>query len=394
MTAFAGAAQAQSSVTVYGIIDMGIIGGNTVTAGPTSVAKTTGMGVITGGQSTSRIGFKGVEDLGGGVSAFFTIENKINPDTDTSLSSNRQTFVGLKKNGIGAISVGAQNTPIYDAVLASDPSGVNNMVGNLVTISSKGDQGALGANSGLANNAGYATRLSNTVVLKSDTFAGFTGRAMILAKNANSTETTYGNGVVAGVGGINNSSGFGLGVDYTWQKLNLTANYQSFKASANTNLITTAPVLFSAGGVVTGGTNVQDVGQYYAANYDFGILKAFAQYVSRKASDDMNTANYSKYSAYQFGVNSYITPVIQVWASGGFGKYSAMPSTLSTAPYIPGNQNIAAMQLGANYWMSKRTNLYAIYGQTANSNVAQASAAANTTSYNQNSYGVGVRHTF
>jgi len=395
VTAFAGAAQAQSSVTVYGVIDMGIIGGNANTNGSTATTKTSGFGVVTGGESTSRIGFRGNEDLGGGLSAFFTIENKIDPDSSTSLSTNRQAFVGLKKNGLGAISVGSQNTPIYDAVLATDPSGVNNMAGNLVTLSKKGSQTEQVASSGVSTNGAYATRLSNTVVFKTEKFAGFGARGMILASTANSTETATGNGTQTGAGGINNTTGWGLGLDYNWDKFNVTANIQNLRASSNTNTIATpAPVLFSAAGVVTGGTNVQDNGSYISAGYDFGILKAAYQYVSRKASDDTNTANYSKYTANQIGVTSYVTPTIQAFATAGMGKYVAMPATLSAAPYVPSAANLNAFQVGTNYWFSKRTNLYAIYGQTTTSNTRLTSATTPFTSYNQNNYGIGVRHTF
>jgi len=394
MGAFASTAQAQSSVTVYGIIDMGFIGGNTSTNGPTSTAKTSGAGVLTGAESTSRLGFKGTEDLGGGLSAFFTLENKIDPDSDTSLSSNRQAFVGLKKNGIGSVSIGAQNTPIYDAVLATDPSGVNNMMGNLVTISTKGGQGALAAASGLSQNASYATRLANTVAFKSEKFGGFSARALVLAKTVNSTETTTNNGTTPGVGGPSNITGWGLGADYAWQKLQATANYQTFTQTSNTNTIGVAPVLFSASGVVTAGTNAVDTGTYAAVTYDFGILKAGYQYINRKVSDAQNTANYSKYYANQIGVNSYLTPTIQAWATAGMGKYQAMPVTLSATPFTPNYANVNGMQLGANYWLSKRTNLYAIWGQNASSNVRQTSATTPYTSYNQSSYAVGVRHTF
>ena len=74
VTAFAGAAQAQSSVTVYGILDAGYVGGNQ-RAQTTSVTGTNNNGFsITGQEATSRLGFKGVEDLGAGRSAFFTVE--------------------------------------------------------------------------------------------------------------------------------------------------------------------------------------------------------------------------------------------------------------------------------------------------------------------------------
>jgi predicted porin len=70
VTAFAGAAQAQSSVTVYGILDVGFRGQNT-TVNNVKTSSTQFSG--TGSQTTSRLGFRGTEDLGGGTSAFFTV---------------------------------------------------------------------------------------------------------------------------------------------------------------------------------------------------------------------------------------------------------------------------------------------------------------------------------
>ncbi|MBT8537360.1 porin [Polynucleobacter paneuropaeus] len=413
--ALAGVAHAQSSVTVYGIIDEGITGGNTYSAGggaansSSGVVKSTGMGFTSGNQSTSRLGFKGNEDLGGGLSAFFTYEIKMDNDSSAAWSTARQAFVGIKKNGFGSIAAGTQNTPVYDAVLQSDPGGVNNIAGNLVTTSSKGPQGGLVSASGVATNQPYATRLANTASIKTDNFSGFSARALILASSANTTEYTTQTSTTAGAGGAgqvktsdgvttqnatNNQSGYGIGLDYTWQKLFVTANYQAFKATSAANVLTTAPTLFSPSGVTTPATNAQDSGQYFAATYDFGILKAYAQYINRKLAEDVNTNNYSKYTAQQIGVNSYITPTIQVFGSAALGKYFAMPTTLSSNSYMPSASNLHAFQLGANYWLSKRSNLYAIYGQTASSNYSASSATANSVSYNQNNYSVGVRHTF
>jgi predicted porin len=416
--ALSGVAHAQSSVTVYGIIDEGLTGGNTVSANggtvntATGVVKSTGMGFTSGNQSTSRIGFKGSEDLGGGMSAFFTYEIKMDNDNTLGLSTARQAFVGVKKNGLGSIAAGTQNTPVYDAVLASDPGGVNNIAGNLVTTSFKGPQGGLVQNSGVMTNQPYATRLANTASFKTDNFSGFTARALILATGANTTETTTNTNSVAGVGGAgqvktsdgvttqnssNNQSGYGIGVDYTWHKLMLTANYQGFKATSNSNVLTTAQTIFSPSGVTTAAVNVQDTNQYYAANYDFGILKAYAQYINRKMANDVNSSYFAKYTAQQIGVRSYVTPTIEAFASAAMGKYQAYPNITGTngsTTFTPGSAKLNAFQIGSNYWLSKRTNLYAIYGQTATSNYNYTSASANTISYNQNNYSVGVRHTF
>ena len=429
LSAIAGAAQAQSSVTVYGILDMGLAGGNnTATQGgayntTTGPIKTSGLGVVQSGQSTSRLGFKGNEDLGGGTSAVFTIEVAFAPSAAmTSATTNtvgntpfyytRQAFVGLKKNGVGSFLAGTQNTPIYDAVLTSDPSGVNNMGGNLVTVGVVGPQSAAGTSTGgsgtpygLSAQAAYNTRVANSLQFKSDTFSGFGARAMVVGYSSNKTETTQG-GAGAGVGGSNNVNGYGLGLDYNWHKLNVTANVQQFNSVNNADLSSTQAVLFgnntgTTGTVATGsmpsaGVNVKDAGQYYAANYDFGILKAFYQYVNRKGTQANNSNYYTKYSANQIGVNSYVTPAIQVWASAAIGKWQPQGaySTSGAPTYTPGSTNLNGFQLGSNYWLSKRTNLYAIYGQMAQSNQAMTSATGPTSAYNMNNYAVGVRHTF
>ena len=406
--ALTGVAHAQSSVTVYGIIDEGYQSDFTKSSqgGPanstTGTVKNNQNGIGSGAQSTSRLGFKGSEDLGGGMSAFFTLEAKLTPETSTGLiSDTRQAFVGLKKNGVGALSVGTQNTPVYDAVLMTDPGNVNNIAGNLVTPINGVGGGQTSAFKtanyvGTFNNAAYATRLPGTLVLKSDNWNGFTARAMALVTTQNTTQTTSGNGGnVVGTGGVTNTTGFGLGVDYNWQKLNVTANIQNFKANANSEVAGTYS-LFSAAGVAAVGSNVQDNNQYYAATYDFGILKAYAQYINRKTAQDSNTTVFQKYTAEQIGVRSFITPTIEAWASGGVGKFNAMPTVSGTtyqATYTPSTANLAAWQIGSNYWLSKRTNLYAIYGQTSTGNYTQTSGA-NMISANSSNYAVGVKHTF
>jgi predicted porin len=129
MGAFASAAQAQSSVTVYGILDVGFAGttsrSTTAPSAPNTIANFATQPVIrtnttgfsgAGSESTSRLGFRGTEDLGGGTSAFFTAEFALNP-TDQNLSGNangglfnRQTFVGLKKNGLGSTATNYRTT--------------------------------------------------------------------------------------------------------------------------------------------------------------------------------------------------------------------------------------------------------------------------------------------
>jgi predicted porin len=422
MGAFASAAQAQSSVTVYGILDVGYVGYNTRAANlgrsastgnlTGTVDKTTGNAFSSSAESTSRLGFKGTEDLGGGLSAFFTVELGLTPQgqqiVSTSGTQNRQTFVGLKKNGLGEFAVGTQYTVIHKAVAATDPGQANNIMGNLIYPAVTEGAGSSENSTGAA----YTVRTNNQLSLSTANFAGFTVNGMLVANNKNSTQTvTESAGLINNAGGVNNQNGWGLGANYAWKKLLVTANYQAMTsknpyneqtsyafssatgASATTPLATRPgfPSVGYAGGASTPGQNIKDNQFYAAATYDFGILKAYAQYISRKATDGLDSTYYVKRTAQQIGVRSFITPKVEAWASGALGRYSG---------YGANSANMTAWQLGSNYWLSKRTNLYAIYGQTGTSNTslptnaAGGAQAANPSSFNGSNYAVGVRHTF
>ncbi len=407
LSAIAGAAQAQSSVTVYGLLDVGYVGYNTRQATGTAVNKTTGNAFSSSGESTSRLGFKGTEDLGGGLSAFFTVEIGVTPNNAQNVNSggtqNRQTFAGLKKNGLGQFALGTQYTVIHNAVAATDPGQANNISGNLIYPAVTEGAGSAENSTGAA----YAIRTNNQLSLNSDTFAGFQANGMLVMQNKNQNETlTTTTGTTTATGGINNQNGWGLGVNYTLQKFYATANYQAFTSkqatqvtTASTTSIATAfpgsvgnPVAGYVSGASAPGQNVQDNQWYLAATYDFGILKAYAQYINRKVTAQQNTGYYMSRTAEQIGVRSYITPTIEAWASGGLGRYTTFGGTAA---------NLTGWQIGSNYWLSKRTNLYAIYGMAGTSNVSNpsgfgnnATGTTNPVSANLSNYAVGLRHTF
>jgi len=392
-----------------------------------AVNKQTTSGFGTGAESTSRLGFKGTEDLGGGLSAFFTIETALTPNNQQAISTsantaNRQTFAGLKKNGIGQFALGTQYTTIHNAVAATDPGMQNNMMGNVIYDKTTANQAAFytqstqsgttttvgNANtSGQQDNTSYTVRANNMLSIQSDTFAGFQGNAFYVLNNANTNQTTTVTTTTATSGGMNNHTAWGLGANYTWQKLFVTANFQQFtdKQSAtinNTTGVYTAgqPVMNGYGGTSVPGTNAKDNQQYYAATYDFGILKAYVQYVNRKTMDVNNPVNYVARTAQQIGVRSFITPTVEAWASTGTGKYTVSTGSAGSNSFVAGTSSIGSnaatfggYQLGSNYWLSKRTNLYAIYGQQRTSNQIYVTGA-NPTSYNSNNYALGLRHTF
>jgi len=198
-----------------------------------------------------------------------------------------------------------------------------------------------------------------------------------------------------------------LGLNYTWQKLNVTANYQTFtqlspyNEAINNGAFTTGGAQQNgAGGAAAPGQNAVDRQQYYAATYDFGILKAYAQFIRRTTSDATNSGNFIGRTAQQIGVRSFITPTIESWASTGTGRLTVGSAGNTALVVVPAGASGSAaaafggFQLGTNYWLSKRTNLYAIYGQQRTSNQVYGAAQQGPTAYNSNDYAVGVRHTF
>jgi predicted porin len=403
VTAFAGAAQAQSSVTVYGIIDMGFQGGHQKASTGTTRANQVAVNQVgqqfgQNAQSTSRLGFRGTEDLGGGMSAFFTLETALTPDGNDMWgnggSANRQTFVGLANKGMGRFALGTQYTPLFSNAAATSPGQFNNVMGDII-YGAQTNPAAITANNAAgsaptlaANNAnsgtdvGFTVRTANMLRIDTDSFAGFRGQAFYSMDNSTSNQTA-GNATTR-TGGINNRNGWGLGANYTWKQLLVAANYQSLTA---TNPYSSSGDTVANGGqqifgtAVNTGQNVKDNQWFGGATYDFGILKAYAQYINRKVTSQINATQYATRTGQQIGLRGNWTPKVESWASVGTGKYMAFGSSAPTV-------NFNGWQVGTNYILSKRTNLYGIYGAT------NTGTTSSGTYFNGSQYAVGVRHTF
>jgi opacity protein-like surface antigen len=149
------AAQAQTQVQIYGIMDAAIVGEHGGNASPSTK-------ITSGAASASRIGFRGTEDLGNGLSAFFTLETGAKIDTGELDASNtifnRQAFVGLKSRA-GEVALGRQYTPWHLALVAIDPFGT----------------GYAGTSKNLFPDNGSNVRTSNTITYKSPKVNGFDG---------------------------------------------------------------------------------------------------------------------------------------------------------------------------------------------------------------------------
>ena len=170
LASFGGAAFAQSSVTLYGLVDQGIAKGNGGTA-----ANNSALGLDKSWRlqqaASSRLGFRGTEDLGGGLSAQFQIEHRFNPDTGNENLPGvfwaGRSWVQLTMAGVGSVNLGRQYLPTFWVQLKADPFGWDG-VGQLGSM-----QNAL---FGAANNSGLASsssiRTANAVTFKSANFGG------------------------------------------------------------------------------------------------------------------------------------------------------------------------------------------------------------------------------
>jgi len=370
-------AQAQSSVAIYGIMDMGLLGktlkGTPATATNTSTTEQFGQN----GQTLNRLGFRGNEDLGGGTSAFFVLETGLTPSSSSmSGMNNRQSFIGLAQKGLGRVALGTQYTPIFNAVRATDPGELNNVIGSVI-YQANGPTGGQ-----QSPDASFTLRFNNALTVSTERFKGFSANAALSINNTDAAQTA------SATGGANNKTDFGVGVDYTWNKLYAVVAYQNLF----NNVTGGTPAVSSAATGTVGATGItyvpaftathaRDEQLYAGATYDFGKFKAFAGYTDRKITSNTSNATQMNRTAQQIGVRGYLTKTVEGWASAGNGRYSAFGAG---QPY----SDFTAYQVGANYWMSKRTNLYAIAGTT------QTSQTSNTSALSGNMYAAGIRHTF
>ena len=382
--AFAGVAHAQSSVTLYGIIDEGVnwTSNTRVAPGQGKQLWNLSSGVLQG----SRWGLRGTEDLGGGLKAIFTLENGFDVNNGKlgqgGLEFGRQAFVGLSSAGFGTVTLGRQ----YDSVV--------DYVGPLEA----GDQwgGYIAAHPGDLDNFNNANRTNNAVKYTSPNFAGLTFGGM------------YSLGGVAG--DFSRNQAFSVGAGYSNGPLVLGAGYLNVRnpnvsffgnstsgTPSNTATNVSSPVY---SGFVSAHT-YQVIGAGGA--YTFGPATVGATYSNVKFYGLGNTAsgpnpnNLSGTATFNNGEINFkyqLTPALVLGAAYDYTKGSSIGG-LSGAKY-----HQAA--LGADYFLSKRTDVYLIgvyqkaSGTDSTGTPARAAINGLTASDNnrQATVRVGIRHKF
>ena len=341
---FAGAASAQSSVTLYGVADLFF--GQTNKGAPGKQLKQTV--VDTDGLSSSRWGFKGSEDLGGGLKANFVLEGGMKVDSGEQKTAgsifDRAATVGLS-GAFGAVTLGRQATP-YDALRASTNNTYDSKALTATDI-------VWGKDRSYSEVTAYESRLSNSIAFNSAHYSGFSGAAKVkLGENKGLRRTNV--SVVAGQAVSRNGQ---YAADPRLEGL-------AYQAQKTQNAATTAA---STGTVSTQYTLI-------AGSYDFGLAKLTAGYNTAKAD-----ATNAKDKQYQVGV----TVPFSKAASVAFG-YAKGKGEIAGKD----GKNGTGYSLVGVYDLSKRTTLYAGWMDT------QAKSAAGAETYKNSAVAIGVRHKF
>lgn len=334
-------ASAQSSVTLFGVVDA------TLAIGKGSVADRTQL--ANNGYNSSRLGFRGREDLGAGLSASFWLETGFAPDTGAGqntntnnqpsgaaggggLTFNRRSTVSLAGNW-GEVRLGRDYTPQFWILSDFDPFGVNG-VGTSQTFS--------GIITGVTS-----TRASNSVgYWLPANLGGVYGQVMYyLGENPSTPANVKDDG-----------EGYGVRLGYASGPLNVAV------ATSRTN--------YAAGDVRQSNLGAQ---------WDFGVVKLLG-HVSR------DKAGATDASGWLIGASA---PV-------GAGEIRASLSQYKIDPGAGPDPKTRKVALGYVHNLSKRTAVYATYARVRNSDGAAVALNGSTTAANASSSGFdfGIRHRF
>ena len=352
--AASGAAMAQSSVTLFGIVDAGV---GRVSAGGTSVT-----GVTNSGLASSRLGFRGEEDLGGGLKAGFWLEGGMSNDEGTGKGGGaagpgfefkRRSTISLM-GGFGEVRLGRELTVGYVNSTAADvfgDNGVGASIGkNLISVSRT-------VNGTTTSYAAVETRKSNAIsyILPAN-LGGFYGQVQY-AFGEQASNALY------------DKAGDYFGARFGYKNGPLDAAVAFAKARST---------------LVEAGASANDVDQFNIfASYDLGVVKPFIGFNQEKNKAAVEV----KYQSYLLGLTAPVGP--------GTVRVSYNDVDLKNS----GN-DAQKFAIGYVYDLSKRTAIYGTYAHVKNKGAAAFGAAPGGLSFttpagkNVNGYEFGVRHSF
>jgi GBP family porin len=323
---FATMAHAQSSVTLYGLIDAGITYTNNQ-QGHSNWQENSG--AING----SRWGLRGSEDLGGGLKAIFTLENGFNINTGTlnqqSREFGRQAYVGLSSEQFGTVTLGRQ----YDDV-----------VQYLGPLSLTGTQygGTYFAHPFDNDNLDNSFRTNNSVHYQSPNYAGFKVGAMYGFSNQ--------------AAGFANNREYSVGASYSFAGFNFAAAYlqlnNALNSAASTGAVTDTPFTASRQRIWGAGLNYTfgpaTAGFVFTQTRLFGAT-AIAGAGPSSAVPNLTFAPSSlRFNNFEVNARYALTPALNLSAEYTYtdGKFNSADPKWHTVGLL------------ADYFLSKRTDVY------------------------------------
>jgi predicted porin len=336
-------AQAESSVVIYGITDAGFVRSS-------DIGGASRLGLDSGYLQSSRIGFRGTEELGGGLRTLFTLESGISLDTGANASAttffNRQAFVGLASNELGTFTMGRQYTTVYDNLILSSGAPAFGISGGAVD-----GIGTAGATVGRFDNTLGGTRINNSAKYMSPTYAGWRVNGMLgLGDVAGSSSA----GRTVAIGAAYNQGPISAGTAYMTRNCMDATGCRATEAQNK---------LFAIGG-----------------SYDFGPAKLSAVFSNEKNGKWVKDSDANVYHVMvQVPVDAWLLAV-------GYQRLDDKSAR---------NEDVRQFNLMAIYSLSRRTSLYAAYSDQKVANGGKASMALGISSDSrQNVAAVGLRHRF
>jgi len=380
--AVAGVASAQSSVTLFGIVDASVSGTSTKFVDGSKASSTR---LDNSGYNSSRIGFRGTEDLGGGLAASFWLEAALGNDSGTAGSTsttaqlfNRRSTVSLS-GGFGEIRLGRDYKPTFWNNTVFDPFGTNGQGTNVLQNVAGVASGAGGLNFDSDN-----VRQSNTVgYFLPSNLGGLYGQVQY----GFDEKVKYTDGAPAQplVGDVDTRSG-----DYIGGRIGYAAGPFDIALAAGQGTIGSA---YYAGQDTTNTT--YNVG----ASWDFGFMKLYGEYGHLEAESKFDPAYApSVKQAAQGGLLGVTVPVGPglIRASYSYAQLQdAQFNDILGNPY-GGKPKAQKFAIGYVHNLSKRTALYGTVAYLDNKNGMPLGVNTVEKSAPDSSYGYdfGIRHAF
>jgi len=346
LLALVGAAQAQSSVKLYGYLEADF--GSYKSVGGKAATK-----VQSGDMMTSFIGFSGVEDLGGGLKAEFMLESFVGGDTGSNVPNqagqfwSRASWVGLS-GGFGKVILGQYDNALFTSGLLYNPFGSSMTFSPTMRHFYDLGSTTIGAPGTYALSQGD-TAWVNSITYETPVFGGFAASLQFSPKEDSSG--TYKNSYTA-------SASYNVGAFSA-----MAVYVDGGKAPKVSSSASASPYImpFRAANV--------------GASYDFGVVKAFGQYSQFKYySDNLFNSEVDKAKVWQLGVSIPVTASGSVLASYGQSKYQVVNDD---------DYSSKIFSLGYDHALSKRTSVFAAYSNEKVTDEKSGRAIA-----------VGVKHNF